>query len=59
MLTMTVGMIVIAFLAALVVPTYIGRARITACEKSGGTWDHDRHACVRPAASRPAAANVP
>ena len=39
---------VIASLAALVVPSYLGRARIAACEKSGRAWDTARHKCAAP-----------
>ena len=46
MWAMTVGMIVLGFVAALIVPSYIGRTRIKACERGGGTWNAEQHACV-------------
>jgi len=33
-----IALIVLTILAALVIPTYLGRARIRACEQRGGRW---------------------
>jgi len=47
MWALLIGPIILGLLAALVLPLYLGRARIRNCEKAGGTWNHEQSVCVK------------